>query len=165
MRKIKMSKELFDFLKSNKVEGRCFKFWPENFKTEFEILKRNWFPFFYFYDNADCMRNLNDPQVAITQFIGLKDKNGKEIYEGDIVRKWLGCYTIDLKTGKESQDEEGIFEIKFNELHCCFGLFYDDGFCGGLIASEYNDKGKRHIDWRCDDVEVIGNIYQLFINN
>lgn len=57
MRKIKMSKELFDFLKSNKTEGRCFAFWPENFKVEFGTVKQTRFKFFKFYDNGNWIES------------------------------------------------------------------------------------------------------------
>lgn len=68
---------------------------------------------------------------TIGQFTGLRDKNSKEIYEGDIIRL----------------HDVGVFYIKYNEERCQFELYDFDGFADKLWEL-YSDR-----------YEVIGNIF------
>lgn len=83
------------------------------------------------------------PETA-GQYTGLKDKNGKEIYEGDVVA------FEDSDGGYEYPDvvvNTGI--VEYGELRFYFT---------NRVAAEMDDFYIK--DGRCDDVEVIGNIHE-----
>jgi len=77
----------------------------------------------------------------VMQYTGIKDKDGVEIYEGDILNNgWVGIAEV----------KNGIATIEDNEM---YGFNQVSGF---YLDTE---RGYRHIDLD-KNVEVIGNIYE-----
>lgn len=128
----------FESLKLNNTDG--FRE-PENYRIEAQVDYSTFETGAYIHD--DFSNEMDENEYVLMQFTGLLDKNGKEIYEGDIVKYegYGGLYT-EFSTVSFL---EGQFVTRWEKA------FID------VLDGGWDDCGLRHVN---EDSEVIGNIYQ-----
>ena len=91
-------------------------------------------------DNPELCVGTECVSVEIMQYTGLKDKNGKEIYEGDIVDTAIQQYKGQIPYGEQT-----------GEVY-----FKNDGLGQFMIRNKWTNDLMYHKK----ELEVIGNIYE-----
>ena len=114
----------------------------EKWEDEFPYHCDEWYPAYEILTVFDYLKSFQERTIKryepsenrfeLMQFTGLHDKNGKEIYEGDIVKSFF----VDTDEAGNEIYKYYIIEVKYDEILCSYKI---DKFM---------------------NLEVIGNIYE-----
>lgn len=86
----------------------------------------------------------------VMQYTGLKDKNGKEIYEGDVLKGNSFATSMLKGWGADIEQQFEVYEIRYDEAS--FKTFNNKGEWVAIL--------NHHVSSKVKDLEVIGTIYE-----
>jgi uncharacterized phage protein (TIGR01671 family) len=99
----------------------------------------------------ELIEQYNALGYELLQYTGLKDKNGKEIYEGDIVKSIWGYYASNPQSNIPKYENRIVHFVQDNNT-----IVWTLQDC-----RDFKNKWEGAFNqWKTDEMEVIGNIYE-----
>lgn len=126
-----------------------FRVWDKDKKRMRDVTGINWYDEYIWVDETPMSGDKLPIDVTpLMQFTGLKDKNGVEIYEGNIVKMF---WQYD---GMTNYDYEIIGEVKFEKEYLQY-----------VVEGKEKEQITQFPFCECDhneliELEVVGNIYE-----